>query len=216
MSSKYETRECSLDDLSPRERQTLVHASTGLTDKEIAVRLGVSLTTVRTYWDRIFQKTHAVNRASAVAFLVMGQAAEVPQVPDRPTEPDTLLEAAVDAAIGGIVVLDDRQNIVAANEKAHALLNCVPGTLEGHPVEKFIDPRFNGFYKVLEAAQQSDTVNVYTVSSFVKVLGGHDLLASITLRPMATPLGRHVVLFLQDYLAEIDARRRATTFRPIS
>jgi DNA-binding CsgD family transcriptional regulator len=205
-----------LDELSPRERQILAAASKGLTDKEIAVKLGLSLTTVRTYWERLFQKTAAVNRASAVALFVKGQATEIPQVPEQPTEPNTLLQAAVDAMVGGVIVLDDDSCVVAANDKAYAMLNCVPGTLETKGLETLIPKRFNAFYSVLQAAQDAEGGSVYTVTSFVRVLGGHDLLASITIRTLETPEGRRIVLFIQDYLEEINARRRGTTYRALS
>ena len=42
-------------------------AATGLIDKEIAVKLGVTLATVRTYWERIRKKLDATNRAHAIA-----------------------------------------------------------------------------------------------------------------------------------------------------
>ena len=50
-----------------REEQVLVLASGGLTDKEIAVRLGISPDTVGTYWRRILAKYRASSRTEVVA-----------------------------------------------------------------------------------------------------------------------------------------------------
>lgn len=50
-----------------REEQVLVLAAGGLTDKEIAVRLGISPDTVGTYWRRILAKYHAASRTEVVA-----------------------------------------------------------------------------------------------------------------------------------------------------
>lgn len=55
------------DKLSQREEDTLRLASQGLTDKAIAAELGVQLSTVRTYWDRLKVKLSAANRTEAVA-----------------------------------------------------------------------------------------------------------------------------------------------------
>lgn len=52
--------------LSPREFDVVRLVAEGLTDKEIAVRLNVSLSTVRTYMKRIFEKL-GVNRRGGVA-----------------------------------------------------------------------------------------------------------------------------------------------------
>jgi len=50
-----------------REEQVLVLAASGLTDKEIAVRLGISPDTVGTYWRRILAKYQAASRTEVVA-----------------------------------------------------------------------------------------------------------------------------------------------------
>lgn len=42
-------------------------ASEGFLDKEIAAKFGISLTTVRTYWNRIRAKLEASNKAHAIA-----------------------------------------------------------------------------------------------------------------------------------------------------
>ncbi len=50
-----------------REEQVLVLAAGGLTDKEIAIRLGISPDTVGTYWRRILAKYQAASRTEVVA-----------------------------------------------------------------------------------------------------------------------------------------------------
>lgn len=56
--------------LSPRERQVLGLIAEGLTDREIAVRLGVRPRTVTTFVTRLFDKLDVVNRAAAAAYGV--------------------------------------------------------------------------------------------------------------------------------------------------
>jgi DNA-binding CsgD family transcriptional regulator len=50
-----------------REEQVLVLAAAGMTDKEIALRLGISPDTVGTYWRRILAKFQAASRTEVVA-----------------------------------------------------------------------------------------------------------------------------------------------------
>jgi PAS domain S-box-containing protein len=53
--------------LSPREKEIITLAASGQIDKEIAERLGVSVASVRTYWERLRTKLGAANRAHAIA-----------------------------------------------------------------------------------------------------------------------------------------------------
>lgn len=53
--------------LSGRERELLELAAQGLTTAEIAERLYLSPNTVKTYWQRLYEKLGARDRASAIA-----------------------------------------------------------------------------------------------------------------------------------------------------
>lgn len=53
--------------LSGRERELLELAADGLTNPEIAGRLYLSPNTVKTYWQRLYDKLGTNDRASAVA-----------------------------------------------------------------------------------------------------------------------------------------------------
>lgn len=59
--------------LSSRDISILGLAATGKADKEIATALGLSLSTVRTYWGRIREKLGASTRAQAVGLYVRSQ-----------------------------------------------------------------------------------------------------------------------------------------------
>lgn len=56
--------------LSPQEQQVLQHSMSGLSDKEVAVRLGLSLDTVKTYWKRIRLKVGGQTRPEIIALLL--------------------------------------------------------------------------------------------------------------------------------------------------
>lgn len=53
--------------LSQREREVLLNVARGLSDKEIAFKLGISARTVQTHITSIMKKLDARNRANAVA-----------------------------------------------------------------------------------------------------------------------------------------------------
>jgi DNA-binding NarL/FixJ family response regulator len=55
-----------MDELAPREREVLKLLAEGCPYKEIAATMQVSLGTVRTYIERIYQKLHVHNRTEAV------------------------------------------------------------------------------------------------------------------------------------------------------
>ena len=59
--------------LSAREWQIAELAAQGLTDKEIQRRLGLSASTISTYWKRIREKLQTVNRAQAIAKLAQAK-----------------------------------------------------------------------------------------------------------------------------------------------
>ena len=53
--------------LSPREREVAALVAAGLANKEIAVRLGIALSTVKDHLHRILRKTGLPNRAAVAA-----------------------------------------------------------------------------------------------------------------------------------------------------
>jgi DNA-binding NarL/FixJ family response regulator len=52
--------------LSAREQQVLSHVSRGLTNKEIAVELGLNIRTIKYYTTQLFRKLHVRNRIEAI------------------------------------------------------------------------------------------------------------------------------------------------------
>lgn len=58
--------------LSPRELEILAMLSEGITNKEIALRLGISSETVRTHLGHIYEKLHVQGRTEAVTKYLKG------------------------------------------------------------------------------------------------------------------------------------------------
>jgi two-component system NarL family response regulator len=63
------TRHAVLADLTVREQQVLAELRKGRTNKEIASRLGVSITTIHKHVQKVLKKLHAHTRAQAVAIV---------------------------------------------------------------------------------------------------------------------------------------------------
>ena len=62
-------------DLPPREKQVLEHVVNGLSQKEIAAELGIGVSTVNTYIQRIYEKLHVRSRRGLIAlYKVKGNA----------------------------------------------------------------------------------------------------------------------------------------------
>lgn len=61
-------------DLTPKEQQIVSLIREGACNKRIALRLDISLSTVKTHLRNIFAKTHARNRTELVAGMGMGMA----------------------------------------------------------------------------------------------------------------------------------------------
>jgi DNA-binding CsgD family transcriptional regulator len=99
--------------LSERERQIVRLGARGLTDKEIADRLAVSITTVRTYWIRLRRKLNATNRAQAIAHAL--------QSLDRCRLKDAASRLA-DQPWMGIAVLDEGNKVIESNQAFRELL----------------------------------------------------------------------------------------------
>ncbi|MGV3613921.1 MAG: LuxR C-terminal-related transcriptional regulator [Fimbriimonas sp.] len=99
--------------MSERERQIVRLGARGLTDKEIADRLAVSITTVRTYWIRLRRKLNATNRAQAIAHAL--------QSLDRCRLKDAASRLA-DQPWMGIAVLDEGNKVIESNQAFRELL----------------------------------------------------------------------------------------------
>lgn len=104
--------------LSEREYQIAQLASEGLTDKEIARRINVSVTTIRTYWMRIRRKVRASNRAQAIVRALDSRSSG----PVAASVTASLQEHLLEGDTLGVVAIDKDGELVAAN---NAFLNMV-------------------------------------------------------------------------------------------
>lgn len=126
-------------DLSARERETLLLAADGLTDKEIARKLGVTGTTVRTYWIRMRNKLKSVNRAQTVArALNLMFRATQQELDDLNTKYGILIDTLVDFSI---FIIDTDRTIRSWNPGVKRLFGFEEEEWVGQPAEIFFTPQ---------------------------------------------------------------------------
>lgn len=100
-------------DLTKREREILLLAAEGRTDKEIAAQLGITRGTVATHWTRMRERTGTVNRAQVVAHS-MGHIFRETEAELNKTAGlyQTLVDTLEDFAV---FLLDENRTIVSWN-----------------------------------------------------------------------------------------------------
>lgn len=97
--------------LSERERDVLFLAADGLTDKEIAQRLGIGAKTVRTYWDRVRSKLGASSRTQALAMALRSAYDEL-------AEREMKFRTFVERLPAMFVAIDEAGELVYTNDEA--------------------------------------------------------------------------------------------------
>jgi DNA-binding NarL/FixJ family response regulator len=65
--SKAEPKSCILDQLTPREREVALMLRAGESNKVVAQRMGVELSTVKTHLIQMFRKIGVANRTEFVS-----------------------------------------------------------------------------------------------------------------------------------------------------
>lgn len=99
----------SSDELTNREREILLLAAEGHTDKEIAERLGITHGTVATHWTRMRERTGTVNRAQVMAQAI---ARIVRQTEAELSKTAGLYQALIESLEDFAVFLFDRDRVV--------------------------------------------------------------------------------------------------------
>lgn len=148
------------ESLSERERQLVVLASKGLTDTAIALRLGISLATVGTYWGRVRIKFGPLNRTELVAVFLQEQAASVVDglraenkvllaTIDEKSRTEEMLKTSlelfrglVETAPDAILLVKEDGIIQLANEQAEEMFGYNPNELLGMEIELLVPERY--------------------------------------------------------------------------
>lgn len=146
-----------LDLLSPRERQIVALAVTGLTDRAIANKLEIGPGTLKTYWARIRSKLGGVTRVELARLLtaekaskqiaqLRAQNAELLGALEAPSLEEGPLRAFVDAMPDAVMAFDETGMVRLANPAAEELLGYEPGGLIGIHLRQMVPERFHGWH----------------------------------------------------------------------
>jgi DNA-binding CsgD family transcriptional regulator len=108
--------------LSPREDKIVTLAMQGYTDKEIAVRLAITPSTIKSYWVRIRQKTRSSTRTQAIAQMARAH---------KPSKA-SVVQAAIWSSLCKhapypLLVCQPDSLVLEANLQGHCLENKLPG-----------------------------------------------------------------------------------------
>lgn len=118
--------------LSRQEQLILSLAGQGLADKEIANKIGISMGTVRTYWQRMRDKTNARSRSEILSQCLHSthsQAVdELQRLKDR-------FSALVEASSVGLALIDEEEQVVEVNSTFLALVGLTQDEMLGAMVQ---------------------------------------------------------------------------------
>ena len=120
--------------LSSRQLEIITLAREGLVDKEIAVRLGIGVGSVKTHWERIRHKMGACSRVEIIARL-----GSVALDPDQDLNLD-LLQQMFYASGNGLALMDEYSTFINVNPSMAALFGYCPKELIGKTLYDLLPP----------------------------------------------------------------------------
>jgi diguanylate cyclase (GGDEF)-like protein/PAS domain S-box-containing protein len=133
--------------LSPQEEKVLTYSVEGFSDKQIAHQLGISLDTVRTYWQRIRSKIGAGTRAEIVARFnrdvnadLADEVSRVRDVKQRLRESQARYRSAIESTSDCFFMMDavrDAEGRIV--DFRYAEVNARAAAFVGRPEEKLVD-----------------------------------------------------------------------------
>jgi len=171
--------------LSGREEEVLLLSASGLTDKEIAQRLGLGVATINTYWKRMREKLGGVNRAELVAAVLRRNADDIltakelenfnlisevvrRTVAEREvSESKRRLQAIIDGTPVIIFVKDMQGRYLLVNKQLEALVKRDRRQMLGRRDSELFEPNIAAQFRstdqaVMESGEPSETEETYT------------------------------------------------------
>lgn len=191
-----------------RETQLLALAASGLSDKEIALRLGIRLSTVDSYWRRIRQRFETSSRTEAVARAL--QASQESRLKEDREEKDRLLYEMARRTQAEQALLKCLEAMNAGD-----LTFLLEGSLDEHATGVVTELLAQLRYLTEGSARMSHEIGV------LGVLGGQLETESLrgTWRELAESMNRmsaNLTTQIRDITRSLDAVNSAAIPRPVT
>ena len=214
---------------SGREREILGLAAQGLTDKAIAIRLGISEPTVSTYWSRIRIKMGPLNRTELVLKAMTAEAENTLESlrkenhhlqnrlngqgePGQKQSFDLDFEELLEGVQSALVITDEQGRILLLNHEAACLFGYEMTELRGHNVSVLVPERLR--------EEHVGLVREYLGNPTRKEMGDHlqimarkkdgsEFHIAASLNPINTPHGLRISCLVSDVSVEMIGQRLA-------
>ncbi|AIE83591.1 LuxR C-terminal-related transcriptional regulator [Fimbriimonas ginsengisoli] len=222
---------------SSREREVLEFAVSGFTDEQIAQTLGISVSTVNSYWVRIRSKLGQYSRTQLVATILTERAKKAEEslrlrIAELENEQARLraelAEAtrdlgalgrqgwhamALDCAPEAVIVFDDDLRIILANQAAERLFG-IKEPLKGRCVGSLVA-------RQQQAEAEERLCRYLSGENFARIAMGEEypvfgrredgslFRAIISVEGFRGPAGTMAICVIREFMAEVEARRRA-------
>lgn len=200
-----------MDTLSEQEHKVLELAAGGMTDKGIARVLGISASTVITYWGRIRSKLGLHSRPELVSCFVNSRiqadmrrleaemAERVIQEKELLKEVQTLM-AVLQVAPEAILIVSSEGVIQSGNEEAATLLGCQVQEFPGLSIGRFIPPEIHVVHHTYREKYMQDphklAIGHDRGVEFVNYQGER-MVGTVTLNVAKTPDREAVIVVLK-------------------
>lgn len=177
--------------------QVLRLASKGLTDEAIAIRLGLSSTTVGTYWGRIRVKRGKTARTELVADYLQEQSAvvlerlgsenarlrsELQTVVESESKLRSalkLLKLVLETAPDALLVVDRDGYVKLANDRAGEVLGYAADAMRGVHIRVFVPARLHGTRKEYMESPERRQMGVHRATTALRSDGSEIPIAAM-------------------------------------
>lgn len=209
---RHEVRE-SHPDLSEREQQLITLAAQGLTDAAIAKRLGISVPTVKSYWQRVRSKLGPYNRTELVAHALQEESERAvaklngeiamlrDALEDTERSPMDLQREMLESAPDAVFAVDQDGNFLWLNLEAERMFGYRFDELVGQPVGILVPQEIQKRHR-LHMQQYLDNPERRRMGEHLATMAvrksGEEFAIAASLAPLDTPNGRIVTCFVRE------------------
>jgi PAS domain S-box-containing protein len=220
------TEEFNRESLSVRENEILNSAIDGMTDIQISLKLGITQSTVNSYWVRIRGKLGQLSRTELVALALKQQSREelavvlaqskvfeqravARDLERRDDDNAELFSAILGALPEALLAFDIQGKILFANERLERMFQYEPGMLVGQSVGMLFPDICSELYAMREGNEGVTAQRHIGLHEpfYARRKEGSEFRTMLLLQASSLKTGVTSCL-VRDFINEIDVRRR--------